>query len=130
MDSFKTHGAFSWLELMTGELDDAAAFYSEIFGWSVRRMDMPTGPYHVIKVGDTDVGGLMATPPDAGPVPPHWGVYITVDNVDSVAEKVKAHGGTIVVPPTDIPTVGRFAVLQDPQGAHFSVITYAAMDEG
>ena len=58
-------------------------------------------------------------------MPPAWGCYITVDNVDETMAKCTALGGKTLVPPMDVPTVGRMAVLQDPQGAVFSVMTYA-----
>ena len=114
---------FSWLAqagyLFPGTAWEVAARYSLI------TMDMGTGPYHVASVGDTAVGGIMGMPPDAGPMPPAWGCYITVDNVDETMAKCTALGGKTLVPPMDVPTVGRMAVLQDPQGAVFSVMTYA-----
>jgi predicted enzyme related to lactoylglutathione lyase len=57
--------------------------------------------------------------------PPHWGVYITVDDVDATAAKAQQLGATTIVPPTDIPNVGRFCTFQDPQGAVISAITYS-----
>jgi hypothetical protein len=57
-----------------------------------------------------------------GPVPPHWLVYFAVDDSDKTAEKAKGMGGEVMVPPTDIPNIGRFAILNDPQGAGFAVI--------
>jgi uncharacterized protein len=54
-------------------------------------------------------------------VPPHWAVYFAVDDCDAAAEKAKGLGATLRMPPTDIPNVGRFAVIQDPQGAFFSI---------
>ena len=125
MDVYKTHGAFSWSELMTTDPEAASRFYRGLFGWTVKNMDMGTGPYHVASVGETAVGGIMGMPPDAGPMPPAWGCYITVDNVDETIARCTALGGKTLVPPMDVPTVGRMAVLQDPQGAVFSVMTYA-----
>jgi predicted enzyme related to lactoylglutathione lyase len=66
----------------------------------------------------------MSTPPGAEGVPPHWGVYVTVDDVDTSARKAEELGAKTIVPPTDIPEVGRFYMFQDPQGAVLSVITY------
>jgi uncharacterized protein len=125
MDVFKTHGAFSWSELMTSDPAAAAAFYSQLFGWKSETMDVGTGPYHVLKVGEVSVGGIMAMPPNAGPMPPHWGSYVTVDKVEQTVDKCLSLGGKVLVPPTDVPTVGRFAVLQDPQGAVINVMAYA-----
>ena len=125
MDVYKTHGAFSWSELMTTDPEAASRFYGGLFGWTIKNMDMGTGPYHVASVGDTAVGGIMGMPPDAGAMPPAWGCYITVDNVDETIARCTALGGKTLMPPMDVPTVGRMAVLQDPQGAVFSVMTYA-----
>ncbi len=66
----------------------------------------------------------MPMPPDTGEMPPAWGIYLTVDNVDETAKKAKALGGKVLIEPRDIPEVGRFCVLQDPQGAWFSAISY------
>jgi hypothetical protein len=68
----------------------------------------------------------MGMPPDAPPMPPAWGAYVTVDDVDATLAKCSALGGKVLVPPMDVPTVGRMAVIQDPQGATISVIAYAS----
>jgi predicted enzyme related to lactoylglutathione lyase len=125
MDLFKTHGAFSWCELMTADPAAAAKFYGALFGWKVELMDMGTGPYHVVKVGDASIGGMMGIPPGATGMPSTWCGYVTVRDVDATARQCKELGGTVLVGPQDIPTVGRFAVLRDPQGAVLNVITYA-----
>lgn len=127
MEVFKTHGAFSWQELITPNPQAAAEFYGTLFGWSVKTMDMGTGPYHVISVGETGIGGIMSPPPGAPAMPPAWCGYVTVNNVDETIAKATSLGGKVLVPPMDIPTVGRMAVIQDPQGAVLNVITYVAM---
>ncbi len=123
-DVFKQHGAFSWCELMSPDLGAAKSFYAELFGWAMQ--DMPAGEttYTVLKAGEAEVGGMMVTPPEARGAPPHWGCYVTVDDVDATAATAARLGGRILVTPTDIPDVGRFCVLQDPQGAVISAITY------
>jgi predicted enzyme related to lactoylglutathione lyase len=79
----------------------------------------------VVKVNDDEVAGIMPIPEGApADMPPVWGLYITVDNVDTVAEKATTLGAKIHMPPQDIPEVGRFCVLQDPQGAFISIISY------
>jgi predicted enzyme related to lactoylglutathione lyase len=129
MDAFKTHGAFSWMELMTSDPDGAIDFYKKVFGWTVEKMEMGTGPYNVVKVGDTAVGGIMNIPPNAPPgMPPMWGSYVTVDDVDKTAEIVTKNGGNVIVPGFDVPTVGRIAVVQDPQGATLSLISYVEQE--
>ena len=123
-DRFKQHGAFSWFELMTTDVDGAKKFYTDLFGWETEDMNMGDMNYTVVKVAEEALGGMMKTPPQAEGTPPNWGVYVTVDDVDVTAQNAEELGGKILVPPTDIPTVGRFCVLQDPQGAVISAITY------
>ncbi len=125
-DRFKTHGDFSWCELITTDIDAAKKFYSDLLGWTLSDMPMgEAGMYTVFKAGDQDVGGMMAMPKNMPPgVPPHWTAYITVTDIDAVAKKAQEMGGTALVPPTDIPKVGRFFVLKDPQGAVIAFIQY------
>jgi predicted enzyme related to lactoylglutathione lyase len=123
-DVFKQHGAFSWCELVTSDLAAAKAFYTELFGWGMQDMAMEGTPYTVLKAGETEVGGMMVAPPGAGETPPHWGCYVTVDDVEACAAGAARLGGQVLVPPTEIPDVGRFCVIQDPQGAVISAIAY------
>lgn len=125
---FKQQGAFSWFELMTTDVEAAKDFYANLFGWDTEDMTMGGMNYTVVKVGDEGMGGIMKVPPQAEGVPPNWGIYVTVDDVDATAAKAEEIGGKIMVPPTDIPTVGRFCVLQDPQGAAISAISYVDSD--
>lgn len=122
MNPYKTHGAFSWSELMTTDPDAAVDYYSSVFGWDFSKMDMgDQGTYHVASVGGKPVGGIMERPNDDIPV--HWGYYITVDDVDETVARIRELGGKTVVEPFDAPGVGRMCPVQDPQGAHFNVIT-------
>lgn len=127
MDTFQTPGAFSWNELMTPDPEAAIAFYTALLGWRTQTMPMPGGDYHVVKVGDVSVGGVMAIPsePKAGSMPPSWGSYVTVADVDATAHKAIELGGKVVRGPQDIPGVGRMAVIADPQGAALNVISYS-----
>ena len=123
---FKTHGDFSWTELMTTDVDGAKSFYKEILGWAMEEMPMEGGTYTVLKASGEGVGGIMAMPTGVpSGTPPHWAAYVTVDDVDAIAAKVAEHGGRVLVPPQDIPNVGRFCTFQDPQGAVLSVISYS-----
>ena len=123
-DKMTTHGLPSWLELITTDPGAATEFYGQLFGWTFEVMPMPDGDYHVAAVGEEKVAGITAVPAEAAGTPPIWGQYITVDNVDQFADKVTQLGGQILVPPTDIPQVGRFMMFQDPQGASLSAFTY------
>jgi predicted enzyme related to lactoylglutathione lyase len=125
MDVYKTHGAFSWSELTMSDPAAAAAFYGQLFGWEVRPPLPEMGDYRLAVMGQETVAGIMSPPPGAPPMQPHWGVYVTVTDCDQAAEKAVALGGQLLVPPMDVPTVGRMAVLQDPQGAVFSVMQYS-----
>jgi predicted enzyme related to lactoylglutathione lyase len=126
MDVYKTHGAFSWSELTTSDPAAAAAFYGKLFGWTVKDPVPEMGDYRVASLGETMVAGIMSPPPGSPPMPPHWGCYITVDNTDQAAAQAVALGGQVLVPPMEVPTVGRMAVLADPQGAVFSVMQYSS----
>ena len=127
MDPFKTHGAFSWSELMTPDPGAAAGFYGQLFGWQSKASDMGTGPYHVQSVGDSMVGGIMGMPPGA-PVgmPPTWALYVTVNDVETTIALCEKLGGKVLVPPMDIPGVGRMAVIADPQGASLNIMAYSS----
>ncbi len=123
-DPFKQQGAFSWFELMTTDVEGAKKFYSNLFGWDTEEMPMGDMNYTIVKVGEEGLGGIMPIQHQAEGSPPNWGVYVTVNDVDATARKAEELGGKILVSPTDIPNVGRFCVLQDPQGAVISAITY------
>lgn len=123
-EAMKQHGAFSWNELMTHDVAGAKAFYGELLGWELRDEQNPEMTYTVIKAGDKDVGGLMAIPDNVKGAPSMWGAYVTVDDVDKQIIHAEKLGGKVVLPPKDIPNVGRFAVISDPQGAMLTLITY------
>ena len=125
MNPYETHGAFSWSELMTSDPAAAGDFYGKLFGWKTETMDMGTGPYNVIKVGDAAIGGIMGKPPGAPKdMPSMWGSYVTVANLDETLAAVKRLGGGVLMEPMEVKTVGRMAVIRDPQGAALSVIQY------
>jgi predicted enzyme related to lactoylglutathione lyase len=108
-------GKFTWHELMAADKDRARAFYPEVFNWKVEEMNMASGPYSMLKVGDAPIGGLM-TPPAEG-IPPHWVGYISVENVDDTAARVATAGGKTLMDAIDVPGVGRIQPIADPAGA-------------
>ncbi len=120
----KQNGAFSWCELITSDLAGAKEFYGKLFGWQLETCPMEGMEYTMIKVGDREIGGMMTTPPEAEGMPSTWGTYVTVADVDFVAAEAEKIGGKVLVAPQDIPDVGRFCVILDPQGAFISAITY------
>jgi predicted enzyme related to lactoylglutathione lyase len=115
-------GKFTWYELLTTDTSAAADFYAKVIGWKPVSQASADNPMHytVFETAEGGVAGLMEIPPEAkaGGMPPSWVGYVSVDDVDAYAEKFVAHGGTIRRPPDDIPGVGRFAAVGDPQGAH------------
>lgn len=107
---------FCWNELMTGDVDAAKSFYSQLFGWESKEMDMgPNGTYTIYTNGGKDCAGMMKKPEEH--VPTSWLSYVTVDDVDASTEKAKGLGANVCVQPTDIPNMGRFSVIIDPTGA-------------
>jgi predicted enzyme related to lactoylglutathione lyase len=127
-DIFRQHGAFSWNELITPDLEAAKQFYGTLFGWKTQDSPMEGLTYTMVEAGGREVGGMMSTPPEAQGMPPMWGSYVTVDDVDQIAERAAELGGSLLVEPRDIPGVGRFCVIRDPQGAMISAISYLAPD--
>lgn len=119
----KQHGAFSWNELMTTDIDGAKSFYKEMFKWQLEEMQSEM-PYTMATIGGQQVAGMMQNPPEAAGMPAMWGGYITVDDVDASAKQAESLGGKVLMDPRDIPNVGRFCVIADPQGAMLSLITY------
>jgi len=123
-------GQFIWQELMTTDVAAAKAFYGQLLGWGVE--NSPQMAYSLWTASGQVVAGLMALPDEvrAMGVPPHWMGYVYVKDVDEVVRKVEALGGKVFVRGKDVPGVGRFAVLGDPQGAGFSVLAPAEGSQG
>jgi uncharacterized protein len=121
MSNAEVLGRFVWHELLTNDTAGAAAFYPKVLPWRTAPSSMPG--YTIWMAGQTQIGGLMALPSEAGSTPPHWLVYVGTPNVDSTCSQAQGLGARIVKPSADIPNVGRFAVLSDPQGATFAVFT-------
>jgi predicted enzyme related to lactoylglutathione lyase len=117
-------GSFCWNELLTTDVGAARAFYGRLFGWRHQEMDMgPSGTYTIWTRGAEHVGGCAALPPPLlrTGCPPHWLAYVEVADVDAAAKQAAALGGRLHHGPADIPGIGRFAVLADPQGAEICV---------
>lgn len=125
-DNPKRHGVFSLNELLTTDLTSAKRFYGELLGWTFTETEGIYGnPYVCAHSEGEFVGGMMlkkdVVPDD---VPCLWDASIAVDDVEASAQRVVELGGKIVQPITDIPKVGRFCVINDPQGASLNLITY------
>ncbi len=118
------NGIFSWVDLMTTDQEGAKAFYSAIFGWDVN--DQPTdmgGVYSMFEIEGYGVagGGEMSPDMKAAGMPTVWTSYVKHDNADTIAEKVTAAGGVVIMPPMDVMQEGRMLMAQDPTGAVFGV---------
>lgn len=115
-------GTFTWNELATRDTETAEEFYTKLFGWESETQEMPMTVYTSFRNNGRMNAGMLEMTDEWGDIPPHWMVYFAVADCDASAEKAKSLGATVQVEPMDIPPVGRFAVIQDPQGAHFTII--------
>ena len=116
-------GALCWFELATTDPESAVAFYKSVLQVDIDRDEnVAEFSYWVMKVGDQMVGGIIQIGEDWGPVPPNWGVYFGVNDVDAIAGKAKELGGGVIVEPRDLMDFARFSVLTDAEGAAFTVI--------
>ena len=121
-----SHGRFLWYELMTTDTEAAKAFYAKVMGWGTRDTSMPGVAYTLFTAGEAPVGGLTDLADDASQTnaAPKWIGYVGVDDVDAAVDRIKRLGGTVHVPPTDVPNVSRFAVVADPQTATLVVFRW------
>jgi uncharacterized protein len=121
MTDASARGRFVWHDLMTSDSGKAQEFYQKVTGWGTQAWDGGV-PYTMWTANGAPLGGVMGMPPNS-PAPPHWLAYIAVPDTDATAEQVASLGGRIIKAPDDIPNVGRFAILADPQGAVFAAFT-------
>jgi predicted enzyme related to lactoylglutathione lyase len=116
-------GSFCWIELITTDRQSARNFYGKLFGWDAK--DMPISDndfYTVFQLAGRDVGGAYTLPAEQqAQVPPHWALYVAVEDADQAAARAAKLGATICMQPFDVMDIGRMAVLQDPAGAAISV---------
>jgi predicted enzyme related to lactoylglutathione lyase len=118
-------GRFVWYELLTSDVKAAIAFYTDVVGWTSQRWE--TGDYTMWVGGQGPLGGVTVLPEMAKKMgaPPHWQANVQVASVDQTVEQVKRLGGKVFLV-EDVPTVGRFAIIADPQGAVIAVFTPAS----
>jgi uncharacterized protein len=116
------NGDFVWHELRTTDLKGAEDFYTHVIGWKVKGSGDPGGiPYKLFSTAGVEVAGFMQLTPEMqkGGMKPGWVGFVGVDDVDDYAKRVEGNGGKLHFAPMDIPGVGRFASVEDPQGATF-----------
>lgn len=132
MEAIFPRGRFVWHELMTTDPDAAIGFYTKVVGWSTMRWDQDPSYRMWTRAGGDPVGGLMRLPEEARQMgaPPHWLMYVAVPDVEVTVGRARGMGARIQVDVQDVPSVGRFAVLVDPQGAMFAVLTPAGEAPG
>jgi uncharacterized protein len=111
-------GAFTWNDVVTTGPEAARRFYGELFGWTFQEMEGAQPPYAVIRHGERLNGGIMGAPPGQ---PPAWAVYFGTDDLDGSIGRAQGAGAQKVFGPMKVPA-GSFAVMRDPQGAHFSLV--------
>ncbi|MBI4952497.1 MAG: VOC family protein [Myxococcales bacterium] len=116
------NGAICWGEVLTSDPVAAGKFYADVLGWKLDAMDTPGMHYTVFKAGTEGTAGMMQKPDMMKDVPSCWMTYFLVASCDATVAKAGELGGRVLVPPMDIPDVGRFATLMDPQGAAFSIL--------
>lgn len=115
------HGTPCWYELMTTDLEAARDFYAAVIGWGFSDAGMTGFRYLLANIGGSDVAGFMLPPmPDAPP--PFWMVYLAVEDCAETARAIAASGGAVHKGPAEIPNVGQFAIVSDPQGAVFALL--------
>ncbi len=122
--SMTTPGVAGWIQFNGPEPAAAQAFYAKVMGWEIAELPMQDGSSHpAIMVGDAPIGGFSAETASAA----SWDIYITVPDVDKSFATAIELGATAVVPPMDMPGIGRTAKIIDPQGAAIRLITYESM---
>lgn len=109
-------GTLCWDELQTRNAAGAVSFYKSLFGWNIKE----NPEYNEIHLGQEPIGGIFPMPAEMQGVPPHWMPYFLVEDCDATTKTAESSGGMVLVPPRDIPNVGRFSVVRDPQGASFA----------
>jgi predicted enzyme related to lactoylglutathione lyase len=121
-----TVGTVDWLDLSTPDVIGSMEFYAGVFDWDFHRSDAELGTYYTARIGTDEVAGLMERAPEVPAfVPAMWAVFVRVDSADASTARAQLIGGSVIEPPFDIPGSGRIAVLADPAGAVFSVISGA-----
>ena len=119
---YNVPNSFCWNELMTTDTAKDKEFYTSVFGWGADTQNFGELEYTMFSNGDRPAGGMLAITPEMGPIPPNWLAYFAVDDCDAKVQKATELGASVMKPADDIPGIGRFAILLDPQGAGFAII--------
>jgi predicted enzyme related to lactoylglutathione lyase len=120
--TYNVPGSFCWNELGTTDPSRASNFYTGLFGWTADTQTFGPMEYTIFQHGKRGAGGMYELTPEMGNVPPNWLVYFAVEDCDEKVELASSLGAKVMKPADDIPGIGRFAILIDPQGAAFAII--------
>lgn len=115
-------GSLCWNELMTTDTQKAGDFYSGLFGWGKDVQNFGPMEYTMFTNEGQPTAGMLQITPEMGPIPPNWLIYFAVDDCDATVQKASELSANVMKPADDIPGIGRFAILTDPQGAAFAII--------
>ncbi len=119
-------GSFIWYELVTPDPDGAKAFYDKVVGWTIAGAAQFPNGYRMIGRSDgKSAGGLLPLTDEMreNGGRPIWLGYVHADDVDATAAAIRADGGQVHIEPFDIPDVGRVAMVTDPVGVPFYIMT-------
>lgn len=112
-----------WTDLMSTDVEASKKFYGELFGWQAKNAEGAPGPYTMLSLENESVGAMMPIDPEMSKqgIPPHWSVYIYVENLEQTMARIQQHGGKVLCGPMEVMTHGRMATCMDPQGAAFNI---------
>jgi predicted enzyme related to lactoylglutathione lyase len=113
-------GRILWYENFASDSNKSVDFYGKLMGWGTETVSIGSRPYHMFTLNGKRVGGTLTAPPEARDMPSHWLMYVGVPDVDAAVKQARGLGAKVHVEPRDIPGLGRFAVMSDPQGAMFA----------
>jgi predicted enzyme related to lactoylglutathione lyase len=122
-------GKFVWHDLTTDDPASSKKFYTALLGWEYTETTVLGRPYSVARLGKKPIAGIHTPGPSAaGKTPSHWLSYMSVADVDATVTKARAEGGAVLAGPVEVGSIGRAAVLRDPQGAPFGLVRLSAGD--
>jgi uncharacterized protein len=126
-----THGRFSWYELLTTDMEGARTFYADVIGWGTQDASAPGNPYTFLRIGQAPVAGMMNLPEEVKRRGGSqcWIGYVAVDDVDESVARVRQLGGSVYLPPTDVPDVSRVAVVTDAQRTTIALVKWLTPPE-
>jgi predicted enzyme related to lactoylglutathione lyase len=130
MTDTSARGRFVWHDLITTDTGAAVDFYTKVAGWGTEQWNGGGAPYTMWMSNGAPLGGVTSMSQSASGMPPHWISYVCVPDTDATATQASALGGKVLHPPTDIPMIGRYAVIADPQGAPIAIFTPQAQAPG